>query len=91
MSSQNNIAKESLSLQNHIVWPCFIFITQNAPIMHNPDDKPSNCFILSLFKLFSTFTQYMSASHGHNTIGGIEYDGGGYVEKTKMRRESHIN
>ena len=25
----------------------------------------------------------MSASHGHSTIGGIEYDGGGWVEKTK--------
>ena len=25
----------------------------------------------------------MSVSHGYNTIGGIEYDGGGYVEKTK--------
>ena len=25
----------------------------------------------------------MSASHGHNTMGGIEYDDGGYVEKKK--------
>ena len=25
----------------------------------------------------------MSASHGHSTIGGIEYDDGGCVEKTK--------
>ena len=25
----------------------------------------------------------MSVSHGHSTIGGIEYDGGGCVEKTK--------
>ena len=25
----------------------------------------------------------MSASHGHNTMGGIEYNDGGYVEKTK--------
>ena len=25
----------------------------------------------------------MSASHGYSTIGGIEYDDGGYVEKTK--------
>ena len=25
----------------------------------------------------------MSMSHGHSTIGGIEYDDGGYVEKTK--------
>ena len=90
MSYQNNIAKESLSLQNHIVCPCFIFITQNALIMHNPDDKPSNCFILSLFQTLSTFTQYMSASHGHSTIGGIEYDDGGCVRRQK-RRNSHID
>ena len=32
---------------------------------------------------FSTLTQYMSASHGYSTIGGIEYNDGGYVEKTK--------
>ena len=25
----------------------------------------------------------MRVSHGHSTIGGIEYDGGGCVEKTK--------
>ena len=25
----------------------------------------------------------MSARHGHGNIGGIEYDGGGCVEKTK--------
>ena len=33
--------------------------------------------------------QYMSASHGHSTIGGIEYDDGGYVEKTKKEKVSH--
>jgi hypothetical protein len=27
--------------------------------------------------------QYMSVSHGYSTIGGIEYDVGGCVEKTK--------
>ena len=32
----------------------------------------------------------MSVSHGYSTIGGIEYDGGGCVEKTK-RRKSHID
>ena len=74
MSYQNNIAKESLSLQNHIVRLCFIFITQNTPIMHNPDDEPSNCFILfNALQLFSTLTQYMSVSHGHSTIGEIEW------------------
>ena len=36
----------------------------------------------SNLKLFSTFTQYMSMSHGYSTMGGIEYEGG-YVEKTK--------
>ena len=28
----------------------------------------------------------MSVSHGYSTIGGIEYDGGGCVEKTKRRK-----
>ena len=32
----------------------------------------------------------MSMSHGHSTIGGIEYNEGGYVEKTK-RSKSHTN
>ena len=38
---------------------------------------------------FSTLTQYMSASHGYSTIGGIEYDGAGCVEKTKREKVSH--
>ena len=44
----------------------------------------------SNLKLFSTFTQYMSVSHGYSTIGGIEYDDGDCVEKTK-KRKSHID
>ena len=44
----------------------------------------------SNLKLFSTFTQYMSVSHGYSTMGGIEYNDGGCVEKTK-RRKSHID
>ena len=31
----------------------------------------------------------MSASLGYSTIGGIEYDDGGYVEKTKKEKVSH--
>ena len=31
----------------------------------------------------------MSASHGSSTMGGIEYDDGGYVEKTKREKVSH--
>ena len=50
-------------------------------IMHNPDDKPSNYFILLVFPTFSTFTQYMSVSHGYSTIGGIEYGGCGEHKK----------
>ena len=30
--------------------------------------------------------QYMSVSHGYSTMGGIEYNDGGYVEKTKKRK-----
>ena len=31
----------------------------------------------------------MSVSHGYSTISGIEYDGGGCVEKTKREKVSH--
>ena len=31
----------------------------------------------------------MSVSHGYSTIGGTEYDGGGYEEKTKREKVSH--
>ena len=56
--------------------------------MHNPDDKPSNWFILfNALHLFSTLTQYMSVSHGYSTMGGIEYNDGGYVEKTKKKEK----
>ena len=83
------MAKESLSLQNHIVWLCFILSHKNAPIMHNPDDKPSIVSYFSNLILFSTFTQYMSVSHGYNTMGGIQYNEGGYVENTKKEKVSH--
>ena len=43
----------------------------------------------SNLKLFSTFTQYMSVSHGYSTMGGREYNDGGYVEKTKKEKVSH--
>ena len=36
---------------------------------------------------FPTFTQYMSVSHGHSTIGGIEY--GGCGEDKKKETVSH--
>ena len=31
----------------------------------------------------------MSMSYGYNTIGGIEYDGGSCVDKTKEEKVSH--
>ena len=89
MSYQNNIAKESSSVQNHIVWPCFIFVTQNAPIMHNPGfSQAIGLYFLTRFS-FSTLAQYMSVSHGHSSMGGIEYNDGGRVEKTKKKKVSH--
>ena len=52
--------------------------------MHNPDDKPSNCFIPLMFSTFSIFTQFMSVSHGYSTIGGINRMV--VVEKTKKEK-----
>ena len=33
----------------------------------------------------------MSVSHGYSTMGGIEYDDAGYVEKRKKMRKPHID
>ena len=59
-------------------------------IMHNPDDKPSNCFILLMFSNFLIFTQYMSVSHGYSTMGGVEYDDRDCVRRKKGRK-SHVD
>ena len=75
MYSENNMAKESLSLQNHIVWLCSIFPTQNIHIMYNPGfSQAIGSYFLTRFSFFNP-TQYMSASHGYSTMGGIECGG----------------
>ena len=89
MSSQNNMAKESSSLQNHIFWLCFHLRHTKYPNHAQPRFQPSNCVILKNLETLSTFTQYMSVSHGHSTMDGIEYDDGGCVEKTKKEKVSH--
>ena len=38
-----------------MIWLCSIFTTQSIQIMHNPDDKPSNCFILLTFSNLFNF------------------------------------
>mgnify|MGYP005839166607 CR=1 FL=1 len=55
-----------------------------------PMTSPAIVSYFSNLKLFSTFAQYMSMSHGYSTMGGIEYNDGGYVENTK-RIKSHID
>ena len=47
----------------------------------------------SNLKLFSTFTQYMSVSHGYSTIGGIEYGSCGEDKKEgeSLTSTRHIN
>ena len=52
--------------------------------MYNPNENPRNWFIL--FK-----EQYMSARHGYNTTGGIEYDDRGKYREDKKVRKSHIH
>ena len=92
MSSQNSMAKESSSLQNHIVWSCFHFRhTRMLSSCTPPMTSQAIVSYFSILKPFQLFTQYMSVSHGHSTMGGIEYDDGGCVEKTKKRIKSHID
>ena len=61
---------------------------KNAPIMHNPDDKPSNCFILLMFsKLFN----FHAIHEREPWIQHYRWNRMVVMEKTKRRRQSHIN
>src|SRR6187401_720848 len=80
MSSQNTMAKESYPYK--IIYSGYapssshkIFISCTTPI------SAKHLFSYSIFSNLSTFTQYMSVSHGYSTMGGIEV----VVEKTKRR------
>ena len=89
MSSQNNMAKESYPYK----------IIQSGYALSSPHKVFKSCktlmtsqAIVSYFwcsHTFSIFTQYMSVSHGHNTICGIEW----WLWRRQKggRRQSHIN
>ena len=86
MSFQNNMAKES--------YPYKIILLGYAPSSSNKIFKSCTTLmtrqaIVSYFwcsQSFSTFTQYMSVSHGHSTIGGID---SGCGEDKKKEIVSH--
>ena len=82
MSSQNNMAKESypykiissgyaLSSPHKVFRSCTTPMTSQAIVSY-----------LRCSQTFSIFTQYMSVSHGHSTIGGVMV----VVEKTKREK-----
>ena len=81
MSSQNKMAKES--------YPYKIIKSGYAPssshkILKSGTTPMTSQEIVSYFwcsQTFSTFMHYMSVSHGHSTIGGIEYGGCGEDKK----------
>src|SRR6187401_1150678 len=50
---------------------CSLFLTQGTLHAH-PGVSQAIVFILYFSELFQLFTQYMSVSHGHSTMGGIE-------------------
>ena len=47
-------------------------------------------YFLTRFSFFSPL-QYMSASHGYSTMGGIEYDDRSKYKEDKKVRKAHID
>ena len=80
-----------LFLQNHIVLSCSIFLTQS--IYHAQPRWQAEQLVPTFWRAsaFSTLMQYMSASHGYSTTGGIEYDDRGKYREDKKVRKSHID
>ena len=73
MSFQNNMAKESYPYK--IIW--FAYAPSSPHKIFKSCTTPmTSQAIVSYFRrsqTFSTFTQYMSVSHGHSTIGGTKW------------------
>ena len=65
--------------------------TKMLPSCTPPMTSQAIVSYLNNLKLFQLARKYMSVSHGYSTMGGIEYDDGGCVEKTKKERKSHID
>ena len=63
--------------------------TKMSPNSTPPMTSQAIVSYLNNLKLISIFMQYMSVSHGYSTMGGIEYDDGGCLEKTKKDKVSH--
>ena len=87
-ASQQTIKSFKISMLKNVIPTksysllCSLFLTQGTPHAH-PGVSQAIVFILYFFEPFQLFMQYMSVSHGHSTMGGIE---GG-----KVGRKSHIN
>ena len=54
-------------------------------IMHNPEEKPSNWFILLMFLSFFNSHTILSVRHGYSTMGGIE----GVSRQKRRNKFSH--
>ena len=84
MSSQNNMAKESYPYK--IIYSGYA-LSSSHKIFKSCTTPMTSQEIVSYFwcsQTFSTFMQYMSVNHGHNTMGGIEYGGCGEDKKREI-------
>ena len=68
---------------------CSLFLTQGTPHAY-PGVSQAIVFILYFFEPFQLFTQYMSVSHGHSTMGGIE-GGSRQKEGESLTSTRHIH
>ena len=85
MSSQNKMAKESYPYK--IIYSGYALSSPHKVFKSFTNPMTSQA-IVSYFwcsQTLSIFTQYMSVSHGHSTIGGIECGGCGEDKKERGR------
>ena len=73
MSSQNNMAKKAIPTKSYSLAMLYLHRTKIFKSCTTPMTSQAIVSYFSILKLFLIFTQYMSVSHGHSTIGGIEW------------------
>ena len=90
MSFKISMLKKAIPTKSYSIVILCLLNTKYLSCTTSMTSRAIGSYFLSA-STFSTFTQYMSASHGYSTIGGIEYDDMGKYGEDKKIRKSHTD
>ena len=90
MSFKISMLNKAIPTKSYSLVMLCLLNTKYLPCTTPMTSRAIGSYFLTRFSFFSPL-QYMSASHGYSTMGGIEYDDRGKYREYKKVRKSHID